>query len=109
VTLPRRSSRRRVIVPEIDSPFVGPFRPANLPALRAYWLSLLSLLPPLGLLLGPPALLLGLRAQRRGRADPQFTATGPALAAIILGAAVTLTSWAGAALVYLGLRDAGVL
>jgi hypothetical protein len=108
--LSRRSSGRRRAVPaEGDSPFSGQYPAVNLPALRAYWLALLGLVPPLGLLLGPPALLLGLRARRRGPSDPEFTAVGPALAAVILGVAVTLTSWAGAALMYLGLRDAGVL
>jgi hypothetical protein len=105
--LTRRSRSRRTAIDELDNPFCGPFRPANLPALRAYWMALWSMIPVLGLVLGPLALLLGLRARRRCLPDPEFTAKGPLLASLVLGSAVTVTNWLGVTFVILGLKEAG--
>jgi hypothetical protein len=105
--LPRRSRPRRATVDELDNPFSGPFKPVNLPALRAYWVALWSMIPGLGLLLGPLALLLGLRARRSCLSDPEFTARGPLLASLVLGSAVSVTNWVGVTLMVLGLRNAG--
>jgi len=105
-SLVRRSRRARGLSEETATPFSGPFEPANLPALRAYWTALLGMVPLAGLLLGPAALLLWVRARRRSRGDARFTAHGPLLAALLLGGAVTLTNWLGVLLMYLGLRGA---
>jgi hypothetical protein len=102
--LPRRSRRVRTAPDDYSTPFSGPFEPANLPALRAYWVALLAMVPLVGLLLGPTALLLWARARRKCRRDPQFTAHAPLLASFLLGVAVTVTNWLGVMLMYLGLR-----
>jgi hypothetical protein len=91
----------------------GPLSPEtearNRAALRAYRLSVLALVPGLGLVLGPLAVLLGAVVRRRSVSDPHFTARGPVNAAIVFGAVVTLTNWIGFGLMYLGLHRAGVL
>ena len=96
--------RRRDPTEEADSPFSRYIDPVNRPAVRAYRLAVLSMVPGLGLLLGPAAVVLGAVARRRGRAEPDFTAKGPATAAVLLGAATALTNWAGLALMVLGWR-----
>lgn len=101
--LPRKKSgRRRGVNTASDTPFTLNVRGCNLFALRAYWVGVLALIPGLGLLLGPLAILLGLQA-RRYRADPEFTAHGPAWASLVLGVLITLTNWAGLILVGMGL------
>jgi hypothetical protein len=76
---------------------------SNRPALRAYRLSVIGLIPPAGMVLGPIAMALGLWAARKGRADPTFTAQGPALGAVFLGALDAVTHWAGVTLMVIGL------
>ena len=98
--------RRRGPAPESDAPFADRAEASNRAALRAYRLVLFGLIPLAGLVLGPAAVVLGGLARRRGRADPAFTAHGPAAAAVVLGAAVTLCNWAGLVLIALGLRGA---
>lgn len=102
VTLSRR--RRRNGGDDTDTPFSRHIDPANRPAVRAYRVAVLSMVPGLGLLLGPAAVVLGAVARRRGRADPDFTARGPAAAAVLFGAMTAVTNWAGLALMVLGLR-----
>jgi len=101
-TLSRR--RRRNGGDDTDTPFSRYIDPANRPAVRAYRLAVLSLVPGLGLLLGPAALVLGVAARRRGAANPDFTARGPAAAAVLFGAMTAVTNWAGLVLMVLGLR-----
>jgi hypothetical protein len=102
--LPRRP-RRRGIAEESDTPFGSNVEEPNRPALRAYRLSVWGLIPLCGLVLGPVALVLGSRARARARTDPDFTAWGPVLASIVLGALVTVTNWVGVVLMLLGLRE----
>ena len=99
-----RKSRVRAAPEEWVTPFAGRPEGLNRPALLAYRLCIAGLMPGLGLVLGPAALVLGGLARRRGLADPGFTAEGPARAAVWLGAAITLTNWLGLALMILGLR-----
>ncbi|HZY84832.1 MAG TPA: hypothetical protein VFE78_08370 [Gemmataceae bacterium] len=101
-TLSRR--RRRNAVEDTDTPFSRYIDPANRPAVRAYRLAVLSMVPGLGLVLGPAALVLGAAARRRGKADPDFTARGPAAAAVLFGALTAVTNWAGLALMVAALR-----
>jgi hypothetical protein len=72
----------------------GPNRAAR----RALRHGVLGLVPGLGLLLGPLAVVLGVVAERRGKADPTFAAQAHARAAVLLGLALTLTNWVGLAL-----------
>jgi hypothetical protein len=93
--------RKRTLAEDHDSPFSPCTNETNRPALRAYRISLLGLIPVLGALLGPVAVLLGALTLWRRKAQPEFTAHGPALAAVVLGSLITLTNWAGLALVVL--------
>jgi len=102
--LPRRSRRSRTVPDDTTTPFSGPFEPVNLPALRAYWVALLGMIPFAGLVLGPAALLLWAYARRKSRGNPQFSAHAPLLAAFLIGVAVTVANWVGVVLMYLGLR-----
>jgi hypothetical protein len=103
--LGKRTPRRRGLASENDTPFSEQVHLRNPEAARAYRVSLYGLIPPLSLVLGPLAVVLGLRARRRGRRDPNFTGGWLANAAIVLGAVLTITSWAGLALMILGLRS----
>jgi hypothetical protein len=76
---------------------------ANRGALRAYHLSLIGLIPPAGLVLGPIALVLGILAARKARDDPSFTAHGPVRAAVVFGLADAVTNWVGVTLMAIGL------
>lgn len=67
---------------------------------RAYRVSLWSIVPGLGLLLGPLAMVLGCLAVRSAGDD--FSASNRAKAAIVFGAGSTLTQWLGITLIYFG-------
>jgi hypothetical protein len=99
--------RRRGVSAESDTPFSGEVPTINRPALRAYRISIYGMLPGLGLVGGPVAVVLGLRACYRARGDRHFTARGPALAAVLFGVLTAVTNWVGFVLMYLGLRQAG--
>jgi hypothetical protein len=76
----------------------------NPTALAAYRCSLFGLIPFLGLILGPLALVLGILAWRRAKADPALQ-SGVALAAVVLGALILVTNWVGLVLMIIGLRS----
>ena len=99
--------RRRGVSADSDTPFSPAATEHNRPALRAYHLAIFAIVPGVGLFAGPVAFVLGVIARRRGRRDPHFTASGPALAAVVLGALTTVSNWVGFVFMYLGLREAG--
>jgi hypothetical protein len=70
----------------------------NAEAWRAYRLALWSIVPGLGLLLGPAAIVLGYQAVRHVGDD--FSASNRAKAAIVFGIGSTLTQWLGGVLIY---------
>jgi uncharacterized protein YqgC (DUF456 family) len=93
-----------------QSPEHGPYRqPAtgdatgglipykNVPALLAYYLGIFSLIPAIGLLLGPPAVILGIVGLIKKSKTPQVRGTAHALIGIILGSVTTLV-WGGCVL-----------
>jgi hypothetical protein len=80
---------------------------ANWIALRAFRLSQWSLIPGVGLVLGPVAIVLGLVAGHRGRNDPEYTFQAPTRAALVLGGLVSVTNWLGLVLIVLGWRSLG--
>lgn len=98
----RSRGPRRAVAEESDTPFeslgIGPNRPARL----AYYLGVIGLIPGIGLLLGPAAMVLGAWAWWRGNGNPAFTSRNIARAALILGLLLTLTNWAGLALILAG-------
>ncbi len=78
-------------------------------ALRAFRVSVAGLIPGLGLILGPTAMLLGDLSRRQALKDPEFYLWGPAYGAIAFGAVITLCNWLGVTLMFLGLWSAGLL
>ncbi len=68
-------------------------------------LCLVSLVPFLGLVLGPLGAWRGWRLLRRARLDPAFIAARGAQAAVILGSLTGVTNWLGLGLMVLGLLN----
>ena len=99
-----RRPRRRPKLDASNTPFASGPDSRNPTALTAYRCSVLGLVPFLGLICGPLALVLGIIAWRNDRASPD-AAKGPALAAIILGSLTLLTNWGGLVLMWIGLRS----
>src|SRR5215218_1341877 len=104
VTTPAKNGKRkrRGIAEEVDSPFKMAQDPEQRLALRAYLFSLWGLLPPLGLVLGPAAIGLALWVGWQHRHDAKFKGKNLVIAALILGALLTLTTWGGLALMVAG-------
>jgi hypothetical protein len=71
--------------------------------LTAYRCGLLAMIPLVGLVLGPAALVLGLLGRRLERGNSSERGTAQATAAIVLGALTTLTNWIGLLLIVHGL------
>jgi hypothetical protein len=91
----RRSGSRRRNGDAAEAAVTDSNNPA---AWRAYRVSLWSIIPGLGLLLGPVATLLGYRAVRDAGDD--LSASNRAKAAILFGGGSTLTQWLGITLIY---------
>jgi hypothetical protein len=91
----RRAASRR---PNGEAAEAAALDSNNPAAWRAYRVSLWSLVPGLGLILGPVATMLGCRAVHSVGDD--FSASNRAKAAIVLGAASTFTQWLGVTLIY---------
>jgi hypothetical protein len=95
----RRSSSRRRRNANADDP--GPTNDSENPAAwRAYRVSLWSLVPGLGLFLGPVAVLLGYQVVLGAGDDA--SARSRAKAAVFCGALTTLTQWLGVVLMIYG-------
>jgi hypothetical protein len=62
-------------------------------ALAAYYTGVFSLIPCLGLLLGPVALVLGILGRKYANANPEAKGAGHAVAGIVLGALAALGNW----------------
>lgn len=99
--LARRPRRRSS--DDSNTPFIVGPDSRNPTALTAYRCGVWGLIPFLGLVLGPAALVLGIVAWRQDRVDPAGPRSGPAVAAIILGTLILLTNWAGLVLMVIGL------
>jgi hypothetical protein len=68
-----------------------PYR--NAMALTAYYLGVFSLIPCLGLLLGPAALILGILGIRYVNRHSTAKGTGHAITGVVLGSLTTLGNW----------------
>jgi hypothetical protein len=73
----------------------------NPKGLIAYYVGLFSLVPCLGLLLGPAGIILGIMGLRYSKANPQARGAGHAIAGIVLGAVGSLANY-GVLLLVLG-------
>jgi hypothetical protein len=103
-TILARKPKRRATEVEAPSPFAWPVEPANWPCTRAYWVACAGLIPGLGLVLGPAAIVLGLLGRAYARSQPECTAVEQATAAVLFGSLSALTNWLGLALMVLGWR-----
>ena len=100
-----RRPRRRGVADESDTPFSSQAVSARgRAAVRAYLASLYGMIPFVGLVLGPAAVAMGTWAWLRGRREPDFKGASLCRAAIVLGVLLTLTQWAGLALMVHGLQ-----
>jgi hypothetical protein len=99
-----RRSRRRGVAEESDSPFARIDDGPNRRALVAYRFAVCGLIPGVGLIAGPFAVILGCNAWVRDRKLAGFSAWGPLHAALMLGALCAVTNSVGLALVALSLR-----
>ncbi|MBM4069132.1 MAG: DUF4190 domain-containing protein [Planctomycetes bacterium] len=79
-----RRERRRPRRPDDDAlSTLIPYR--NGQALAAYYCGVFSLIPLLGVLLGPIAIILGILGNNYAKANPEAKGTGHAITGIILG------------------------
>jgi hypothetical protein len=99
-----RRRNRRALDEESDAPFSEETTARMQAAVRAYRCCVYGLIPGVGLVLGPLALVLALRARLKGRGDPDYRGKGLASAVLLLGGLLTLTNWLGLTLMVLGLR-----
>jgi hypothetical protein len=96
-----RRPRRRGVVEESDTPF-GPIGDGpNRRALVAYRFAIVGLIPVVGVLAGPAAVLLGCHAWLRDRHDVGFNAWGPLQASLLLGVLGAVANGIGLTLVAL--------
>jgi hypothetical protein len=79
--------------PAPDAPMSGVIPYRNPPALIGYYLAVFSLIPFIGLLLAPPALICGIVGLRKGMLHPSAKGKAHAWVAIILGSLTTLAWW----------------
>jgi hypothetical protein len=113
----RKKSRRRVRPRYEEDDYEGqdaseevvstviPYK--NPKALIAYYLGIFGLIPCLGLILGPAAIVLGILGLRYKASFPRAKGTAHAIVGIVLGSLVTLANW-GVILLY-ALLFAGVI
>jgi hypothetical protein len=71
-------------------------------ALAAYYCGIFGLIPCVGLVLGPAALVLGVLGLRKAKANPRAKGGGHAIAGIVLGSLVLLGHLAVIALMVIG-------
>jgi len=100
----KRKPRRRGLASESQTPFSTQSDTRHPLALMAYRCAVFGLIPFLGLLLGPAALVLGILAWRRVKGNPT-QGSGAARAAMVLGSLVMLTNWTGLAFMLIGLAS----
>lgn len=88
---PRRPRRRDFEQPDEPIATLIPYK--NPKALAAYYCGVFGLIPCVGLILGPVALILGILGVRYVNANPTAKGTGHAIAGIVLGALELLFNW----------------
>jgi hypothetical protein len=76
-------------------------------AWTAFRCSVYGLIPFVGLVMGPIALVLGFVAWQRGHGVKSGRGVGPAIASMLLGGFIAFTNWLGLALMLYGLFGQG--
>ena len=99
-----RRPRRREANSKTDGPNSRNSLPPDPLAVKAYRLSVWALIPGVGLLLSPAALLLGILAWRQAGANPEHRRTGHVFATLFLSTLTILTNWLGLWIMWLGCR-----
>jgi hypothetical protein len=103
---PRPAVRAEIVQPQVV--YEGPdavetFIPYRNPkGLLAYYLGLFSIVPCLGLVLGPAGLILGIMGLNYSRAHPEARGAGHAIAGIVLGILGSLINFGALFLFLLG-------
>jgi len=77
--------------------------PPSTSALLAFRCAVCGLIPLVGLVMGPVALLLGFLAYRRGQEDVVTSGNAHAIAGMVFGGVIALTNWVGVLLMLYGL------
>lgn len=95
-----RRARKRNAAAETESPQTLEY---NRQVKGIFHLCLVSLVPFLGLVLGPLGASRAWRLLQQARSDPAFTAERAALAAVLLGTLTGVTNWLGLGVMLLGL------
>ena len=72
-------------IPPPDQPLAGMIPYKNPHALIGYYVSICSLIPVVGLIAGPAAMVLGIIGMRRRKADPRIRGLAHAWIALLLG------------------------
>jgi hypothetical protein len=97
----KRPRRRRQDDDDVTEDATGGLIPYKNPtALVSYYVGILSLIPVLGLVLGPTALILGVMGLRYAKAHPRARGTVHAIIGIVLGTLATLGNF-GCGIIYL--------
>jgi uncharacterized protein YqgC (DUF456 family) len=71
----------------------------NLNALVGYYLGIFSIIPAVGLVLGPAASILGILGLKELRRNPALPGRGHALTGVVIGSITTLANWVVTALI----------
>lgn len=100
-----RRPRRQEQNDESDSPFGKRNDTRHAPALQAYRVAVYSLIPLAGLVLGPAAIVLAVRAWLLARRDPSAKRTAHAAFAFGLGLVTVAANAVGVYLMMRGLRS----
>jgi hypothetical protein len=97
-----RKPRRREALNDSDIPLGQGANARPTTAVRAFRCAVYGLIPLVGLVLGPVAIVLALLAWREGRRHPSVGGSGHVLGALVLGSAELLCNGLGVALMVLG-------
>jgi hypothetical protein len=97
--------RRRPVDDENALGESGPL--VNRATRRALRCAVCGLIPLVGLVMGPVALVLGVLAYRTERAGPPVKGHSPALGVVTLATVILITNWAGLLLMIYGWTTAG--
>lgn len=103
----RLRKRERASDDAPDSPFSPRADAINRPIVTAYYIGVWSMVPLLGLILGPLAFFLAWRGHALGKKHPGYLGGGHAMFTMILAGAVTVTQWLGILFIYWSFTSPG--